>query len=788
MSILRHKQKMFADGGVLRDSGGGGGGGTPAPTQTTVQNTNIPEYAQPYVENMLNAAQAQIYKPDMTGFNPYTPYSDDPTKYVAGFSPLQQQAQSAAANLQVPGSMGVAQGMTAAGTLGAMGAGQRYANQATDPYAMQSYMNPYLNSALQPQLQEIGRQYDITGTQQMGNATKSGAFGGNREALMAAENQRNKNIAMNQAIGTGYNNAFQQAQQAQQFGANLGLQGISAGLGGANQLGNQGAAELAARQGILGTQAQQGAQQQNQQQNVINQAVQNYATAQQYPYLQLGMLNSMLRGLPMQQATTQMYQAAPSTISQLGGLGVAGLGGAAMYNAAKGGAKGGSTEDIAGYAPGGAIPMKSYSDQQLNQVQKSPYSQPLDKLYAGGISMDRGDLRNNPEAAKLIAQSTQPQQGMPPPQMASVGLGNAPTGDVIPQQFAAGGIMAYAGEDESEVKIPRTKEGKLDLENLLADRVAREMSRKDTAAAAYKPLAEAQAADIKQQRAMLLPEFATRLGLGMMTAPAGEAGSEFNKLASSVGRSGLGAVSGMSSNLKDIHAGQKALSQGTIDAAKADQARQDALTGTIANIYGTQENKKLGLAQVNATKALQLQLQEQELFRKAANDFTTAVEKRFNHLITDASKQYEFQGEAGRIKAQQQAYADVWSKLPPRSQMMLQAGSNYNPAGETAPVVPGNATMPGGSVAPASNVKTKEQIIADATEMNKKAQSDPSLSKQDKADLQKRYELGIAQIQNDSNIPSQKAAGNKAMPVTPGGNLRWEPTANGGQGALVPIR
>ena len=796
------KRQLYALGEPLGDSvtqnkvGGGriygGGGGSPpaaaAPTQTNVTNTNIPEYAQPYVENMLNAAQAQIYTPDMTGFNPYTPYSNRPSDYVAGFSPLQQQAQSAAANLQVPGSMGLAQGMTAAGTLGAMGAGRNYAAQATDPYAMQSYMNPYLNVALQPQLQEIGRQYDIAGTQQMGNATRSGAFGGNREALMASENQRNKNIAMNQAIGTGYNNAFQQAQQAQQFGANLGLQGIQAGLGGAGQLSNQGAAELAARQGILGTQAQQGAQQQNQQQNIINQAVQNYATAQQYPYLQLGMLNSMLRGLPMQQSSTQMYQAAPSTISQLGGLGMAGLGGAAMYNAAtKAGASGGLGSDIAKFDSGGAVPMRNYSDEQLKRVQDNPRSKPLDKLYAAGIMDNHGYVRSNPEAVKMLPQQMPP-QGMPPPQMASAGLENAPTGDVIPKTFAAGGIMSYAGEDDSEVKIPKTKEGKLDLENLLADRMAREMSRKDTAMAAYKPLAEAQAADIKQQRAMLLPEFATRMGLGMMAAPSGEAGSEFNKLASSVGRSGLGAVSGMSSNLKDIHAGQKALSQGTIDAAKADQARQDALTGIIANIYGTQENKKLGLAQVNATKALQLQLQEQELFRKAANDFTTAVEKRFNHLITDSSKQFEFQGEAGRIKAQQQAYADVWSKLPPRSQMMLQAGSNYNPAGETAPVVPGNATMPGGSAAPASNVKTKEEIIADATELNKKAQSDPSLSKQDKADLQKRYELGIKQIQNDSNIPSQKAAGNKAMPVTPGGQLRWEPTANGGQGSLVPIR
>ena len=97
---------MLADHGVLRDSGGGGGGSAPAPsgpTQTTAYNTNIPEYAQPYVMNMLNAAQAQIYTPDMTGFNPYTPYSNNPTDYVAGFSPLQQQAQSSAANLQTPG-------------------------------------------------------------------------------------------------------------------------------------------------------------------------------------------------------------------------------------------------------------------------------------------------------------------------------------------------------------------------------------------------------------------------------------------------------------------------------------------------------------------------------------------------------------------------------------------------------------------------------------------------------------------------------------------------------------
>ena len=35
--------------------GSGGGGGGPTQTTSTVQNTNIPSYAQPYVESMLGA-------------------------------------------------------------------------------------------------------------------------------------------------------------------------------------------------------------------------------------------------------------------------------------------------------------------------------------------------------------------------------------------------------------------------------------------------------------------------------------------------------------------------------------------------------------------------------------------------------------------------------------------------------------------------------------------------------------------------------------------------------------
>ena len=113
-----------------------------------------------------------------------------------------------------------------------MQAGLGYGQGAQNPYAVQGYMNPYLQASLQPQLQEMQRQYGISGAQGQSNATKAGAFGGSREALIFAENQRNKNIAMNQAIGQGYNTAYDVANRNMQAAASLGMQGAGVGLQG----------------------------------------------------------------------------------------------------------------------------------------------------------------------------------------------------------------------------------------------------------------------------------------------------------------------------------------------------------------------------------------------------------------------------------------------------------------------------------------------------------------------------------------------------------------------------
>jgi len=509
-SVTRKK----AGGGMIY----GGGGSAPAPaasapTQTTVQNTNIPDYAQPYVSNMLNATQSQLFNLDsngqISGFQPYTPYSNDPTKYVAGFSPLQQQAQSSAANLQMPGQYGAATGMAGASGLGSLGiagqasqAGQNLQNTLTNPNSMAQYMNPYLQNTLAPAEQLLNQQYGMQGASQQGAATQQGAFGGSRNALMQGLNQQNQMLAQNQLVGNAYNQAYNNAQTQAQNVASMGLQGQQTalqGLGQANtaagNIAGIGGQELSAQQGIIGTQAQQGATEQANQQQIINQAVQNYATAQQYPLLQLGTMSNMLRGLPMQASTTSIYQAQPTATQQAIGLG----GTAAALGAAFGSGTGKKEGGIIGMRKGGKVPGFKYgaviNDPQLQKDarqlgaapaqpgQPSPLQQrindpqvtPSERILFQGVQADQNRLRQNPGAAQALMQAAQPPQPqqMDPRMMEQArmsGLGAAGGNAFNSQGYAGGGIIAFA--DEGLVPTPKAPANPTNPEEFAAAREA----------------------------------------------------------------------------------------------------------------------------------------------------------------------------------------------------------------------------------------------------------------------------------------------------------------------------
>jgi len=444
--LIKNKFNGYAIDGTRLYNFGGGGGGT-----STSYTSNIPEYAQPYVETMLGATQQQLFNTDaegqVTGFRPYAAYGaaiDDQGKIlntaqdqakaaVAGFSPMQQQAQSGIANMRMPGQTEAASQMTANLAGRSLGAGQYDAGTfGTDSFTGKgtaaNYMSPYMQNVVDIQTREAQRQADIAGTQRGAQAAGAGAFGGSRQAIMDAEAARNLAQQKGDIQAQGSQAAYQQAQaqfnaeqqrtqqaqqmaeQSKQYGAGLGMQGVQQAGAMASQLGALGQQQYGQQMGILGAQAQTGAQQQALEQARINQAMQNYATQQQYPMMQLGLMSNMLRGLPMQSSTTGMYAAQPSALNQIAGT----YGAYDQYNKAQntimGKAEGGVIKKMAaGGIASGVDPYelpgmsKRLSDQQLNQKMKDRDTDPDTKGIMQGEIMRRKHVRGGMANGGVVA-------------------------------------------------------------------------------------------------------------------------------------------------------------------------------------------------------------------------------------------------------------------------------------------------------------------------------------------------------------------------------------------------
>jgi len=480
-----------AGGGRIYGGGGSGGGGGGQPQQNTTVNTNIPEYAKPYVETMLGAAQKQSYKFDdagnVVGFQQYVPYGatvdaqgnitntaqDQARAAVAGFSPMQEQAFRQTAGLQVPGQFGIGSQFIGAGGFGAgnvaqqaAGAGNQYFGMATNPFAQQAFMSPYMQTAVDVQKQEATRDFLKQMPAMQAQAVRQGAFGGSRAAIEQAEARRNLMNQLGNIQAQGTQKAFEQGQQAQQFGANLGLQGLGTALQGTGQLvsagnalGQMGERQLQAQQGIINLQSQAGAQQQALEQQRVNQAIQNYALQQQNPMLQLSTMSSLLRGLPLQQATTQQYQAPPSALSQVGGLGTAALGAYKLFGAKEGGIvpsykEGGEIKEM---ASGGISDISrkilmnpdKYSKQTIERGQKNGL---VDDYI--GIAMLNKKVKDAEKAKQRQAAIEAGQQGLDQTivdqiraKAAMLGIDNAQSN--LPEFTAFdGGIVAMAGGGE----------------------------------------------------------------------------------------------------------------------------------------------------------------------------------------------------------------------------------------------------------------------------------------------------------------------------------------------------
>lgn len=304
----------------------------PQISQITQSQTTIPDYAKPYVENLLGQAQAYT-DPSQ---NPYQQYMGE---RQAQFSPLQQMSYDNAALMQGAPQLQDATAMAGSAGLGALNTGYTYnpyqTKSFTDPGMAASYMSPYMSNVVERQQADARRQGDIAAQIQGAQAARSGAFGGSGDYLMRG--QARNNLARQQGDifaqgqqaaytqGMGQFNQEQGATQAAanlnaqqgQFGAGLGLQGLQTALTSANALGNLGNTQYQQNMGINQMQNQYGLQQQQQQQNILNNQYQDFLNFQNTPYKQMGFMSDILRGLPLTQQAATMYQTPPSLGSQL---------------------------------------------------------------------------------------------------------------------------------------------------------------------------------------------------------------------------------------------------------------------------------------------------------------------------------------------------------------------------------------------------------------------------------------------------------------------------------------
>lgn len=366
-----------------------------APTTVTQYQTGIAPELAPYMQNILGQQAARMYTyekdasgqpvmvgpegqslnrneqgqyvdpntgavvtsamPKISGFQPYQGYETDTRSRVAGLTGLQTGAFDAAKRLGYdPTTTNAAAGLQSLSQQAGQTSyrpGEFSTQSFAQPGTAASFMNPYMQNVVDIQKREARRASDIGATQQQAQAVQAGAFGGSRDAIMRAERERNLATQLGDIQATGSNAAYNQAmqqfnaeqaarqqaqqlgEQSRQYGAGLGLQGLQTGLTGYGQMAGVGQNLYNQNIGNITLQSQLGTQQQQQNQNVATAKYQDWLSAQNYPQQQMDVMASYIRGTPLSTTGASQYNAPPSTLSQVVGLGTAGVGAYGMYNA-----------------------------------------------------------------------------------------------------------------------------------------------------------------------------------------------------------------------------------------------------------------------------------------------------------------------------------------------------------------------------------------------------------------------------------------------------------------------
>ena len=280
---------------------------TPLPSATSTEPTSIvgketgresalSTWVGPYVTNMLGRAEASADQP-------YEAYTGQLT---AGEAAPQTQAFQGIANLAVPTS-----------EMGAFTPTEFTSEEAA------RRINPFIDTALDPQIADMRRQSEIQRIQEVGRLGQAGAYGGGRQAVMEAERNRGLLDRIARTRGQAQLQAYEDARK--QF--NL------------EQDRERQAQELINRFGLdaLTKQATLGQQQRTIETEGIAADRAQFEKEREYPYKMEQWKSSLLQGLPLE---TQSYTyAQPSALANIMS-GTSGVG--SLVNQLMGGGSGGS--------------------------------------------------------------------------------------------------------------------------------------------------------------------------------------------------------------------------------------------------------------------------------------------------------------------------------------------------------------------------------------------------------------------------------------------------------------
>jgi len=280
-----------------------GKGNKQAQSSTQTNITELPEYARPYVDNLLKRTEAE-------SLNQYQPYQGQRLAQSGDFQDI-TDSRNMVRDVARQGLPELDEAISGMRDISRRG---QFTGQVAD-----YYMNPYMENVVGRQKDSAIQDFNRMGAARNAQAVNAGAFGGSRQGVNDYLAQEGLSQQLGDIDAAGREAAFRDARAGFDADRSVGMTGLGqlATMGGSRR-----AADIQGAQLLEGI----GKQQLGEQQAGMDMGYQDFLTQQNFNKDQLGFLSNILQGVPIapnkEVSNFQNY----NPMQQALGAGIAGLG------------------------------------------------------------------------------------------------------------------------------------------------------------------------------------------------------------------------------------------------------------------------------------------------------------------------------------------------------------------------------------------------------------------------------------------------------------------------------